>query len=137
MCHIMTNHGEVGSSQLDFQSSDHLSGCTGVTTNGQAFLKISLQFSDPNLDRTLQLKTVIVTFTSICQRMKKIHSIKIIAITVTIFLAACTPRAGHENIDTDSLVIAKGETLFKQNCSACHNFRQDAIGPQLAGVTEL
>jgi glucose/arabinose dehydrogenase/cytochrome c2 len=69
--------------------------------------------------------------------MKKISTLKIVIISATIFLAACTSRSGHENISTDSAVIAKGEELFKQNCSACHNFRQDAIGPQLAGVTEI
>jgi mono/diheme cytochrome c family protein len=69
--------------------------------------------------------------------MKKISTINIVVIIATIFVAACTSRSTNENISTDSLVIAKGEEQFKQNCSACHNFRQDAIGPQLAGVTEL
>ena len=30
----------------------------------------------------------------------------------------------------------KGQTLFDQNCSSCHNFRTNGIGPQLGGVTE-
>jgi mono/diheme cytochrome c family protein len=68
--------------------------------------------------------------------MKKISTITIIAITITAFLTVCTSRS-EEKISTDSIAITKGEELFKQNCSACHNFRQDAIGPQLAGVTEL
>jgi glucose/arabinose dehydrogenase/mono/diheme cytochrome c family protein len=30
----------------------------------------------------------------------------------------------------------KGQVLFEQNCSSCHNFRTNGIGPQLGGVTE-
>ncbi|NJL75894.1 MAG: c-type cytochrome [Saprospiraceae bacterium] len=37
---------------------------------------------------------------------------------------------------TDSESIAKGETLFQNNCSACHNFKNSGIGPNLAGLTE-
>lgn len=32
--------------------------------------------------------------------------------------------------------IAAGETLFKNNCSACHRVKGKLVGPQLAGVTE-
>lgn len=32
-------------------------------------------------------------------------------------------------------VIAKGESLFQQNCASCHSFTQRGIGPDLAGVT--
>ena len=38
-------------------------------------------------------------------------------------------------IPTEPAVIAHGKELFQANCSACHNFRQSAIGPNLAGVT--
>ena len=30
----------------------------------------------------------------------------------------------------------KGEVVFEQNCSSCHNFRANSIGPQLGGVAE-
>src|ERR1041385_6506551 len=30
----------------------------------------------------------------------------------------------------------KGQALFDQNCSSCHNFRSTGIGPQLGGITE-
>ncbi len=30
----------------------------------------------------------------------------------------------------------QGRSLFHNNCSGCHNFKQDGIGPDLAGVTE-
>jgi mono/diheme cytochrome c family protein len=36
---------------------------------------------------------------------------------------------------TDEQVIAQGQQLFQNNCSACHSFRQREIGPNLAGVT--
>ncbi|MEP7347195.1 MAG: cytochrome c, partial [Gemmatimonadaceae bacterium] len=39
------------------------------------------------------------------------------------------------SISTDSAVIAKGEVTFVRNCSGCHNFRQDGIGPHLGGLT--
>lgn len=35
----------------------------------------------------------------------------------------------------DRQVLAKGQQLFDSNCSACHNFRQKGIGPNLAEVT--
>ena len=36
---------------------------------------------------------------------------------------------------TDKELITKGQSLFQTNCSACHNFRQKGIGPNLTGVT--
>ena len=36
---------------------------------------------------------------------------------------------------SDSATIAKGESVFNQYCTGCHNFRQDGIGPQLGGLT--
>ncbi|GAB2554745.1 PQQ-dependent sugar dehydrogenase [Spirosoma areae] len=31
----------------------------------------------------------------------------------------------------------KGEKLFDVNCTSCHNFKQDGIGPQLGGLKEV
>lgn len=36
---------------------------------------------------------------------------------------------------TDKKVIAKGQLLVEANCSACHNFLQKGIGPELSEVT--
>lgn len=36
--------------------------------------------------------------------------------------------------DTNRPVLAKGQQLFQNNCSACHNFRQKGIGPDLSAV---
>lgn len=38
-------------------------------------------------------------------------------------------------IPADSVTLAEGERLFNQNCAGCHNFLEDGIGPQLAGIT--
>ena len=36
---------------------------------------------------------------------------------------------------TDSKILAKGQQLFQNNCSACHNFLQKGIGPSLEKAT--
>jgi glucose/arabinose dehydrogenase/cytochrome c2 len=36
----------------------------------------------------------------------------------------------------DSLTATRGYTYFFNKCSGCHNFKQDAIGPQLSGITD-
>jgi glucose/arabinose dehydrogenase/cytochrome c551/c552 len=40
-----------------------------------------------------------------------------------------------EDISTSSDQIRIGRTLFEQNCSTCHNFNENAIGPNLSGLT--
>lgn len=55
---------------------------------------------------------------------------------IILFWTACMP--GHIDtsaIATDSISIAKGGQLFSANCSSCHNFLRDGIGPQLGGLT--
>ena len=54
-----------------------------------------------------------------------------------IFFTACDieGRNGNAPISKDPATIAKGELVFNQHCSGCHNFRQDGIGPQLGGLT--
>ncbi len=41
----------------------------------------------------------------------------------------------HSFIANDSATIRKGKNSFDEKCSSCHNFSQDGIGPQLAGIT--
>lgn len=36
--------------------------------------------------------------------------------------------------DTNRPILPKGEQLFSNNCSPCHNFRQKGIGPDLSAV---
>lgn len=53
-----------------------------------------------------------------------------------LFLTHCNSKKSAQNeMGADSAAVVKGELLFTQNCSACHNFRQDGIGPQLGGIT--
>lgn len=69
--------------------------------------------------------------------MKKLY---LLISSVLLLLFAClactsgTPGADSA-IPLDSATLARGEASFNKNCSGCHNFRQDAIGPQLAGLT--
>lgn len=37
----------------------------------------------------------------------------------------------------DSLSVAKGQALFTQNCTSCHQIRVDGIGPKLSGITTI
>ncbi len=37
----------------------------------------------------------------------------------------------------DSLSIAKGQVLFTQNCTSCHQIKTDGIGPKLSGITSI
>jgi mono/diheme cytochrome c family protein len=52
------------------------------------------------------------------------------------FFVSCGPEESGSTISTDSVSIAQGQALFQNNCSGCHNFKQDGIGPDLSGVTE-
>ncbi len=36
----------------------------------------------------------------------------------------------------DSLMVAEGDKLFKQNCTACHQLKQRLVGPALQGVAQ-
>lgn len=49
--------------------------------------------------------------------------------------AGAKPTQATSPYSTDKEVIAKGQALFQSNCTACHNFKQKGIGPNLAGVT--
>lgn len=68
--------------------------------------------------------------------MNKKHCFAATAILVFFTaLSGCnTGPANKNSIATDSITIAAGADIFNQNCSGCHNFKQDGIGPQLSGV---
>jgi len=61
----------------------------------------------------------------------------LISIVFFFCCTACTSRTTSENASEtfDSAAISRGENIFRQDCSACHTFIQDGIGPQLGGVT--
>ena len=53
------------------------------------------------------------------------------------YLGGCKSSTSNSNlISSDSAAINSGEILFDKNCSGCHNFKQNNIGPQLSGVTK-
>ena len=53
-----------------------------------------------------------------------------------LFLYFVSCKSSDKNIiSSDPAVIAKGESFFTHECSGCHNFRQQGIGPQLSGIT--
>src|SRR5690606_36189029 len=57
-----------------------------------------------------------------------------IAIGSLLFIG-CNPTSKNEqNSAEDSVAIADGKLLFNRDCSACHSFTNDGIGPHLAGV---
>ena len=70
--------------------------------------------------------------------MKKATLLIIVSFSASTFIfQSCGSGDNKKNaIASDSASIASGETAFTQNCSSCHNFIQDGIGPQLAGLTE-
>lgn len=69
--------------------------------------------------------------------MKKGIPVILSAFLILLYCNACNSgaSAGSKSNTADSATIAKGEAAFNQNCSGCHNFRQDGIGPQLSGLT--
>ncbi len=68
---------------------------------------------------------------------KRILIIAIAALALLYFFSQCNSGTSVDNssIPTDSATIAVGEASFNKNCSGCHNFRQDGIGPHLGGLT--
>ncbi|MEO9003957.1 MAG: PQQ-dependent sugar dehydrogenase [Ginsengibacter sp.] len=70
--------------------------------------------------------------------MKKVILMFFISLVVLIYFISCHQGnfTDSNGISSDSTSVAKGEATFTKDCSGCHNFRQDAIGPQLAGITD-
>ncbi|MEO8763085.1 MAG: PQQ-dependent sugar dehydrogenase [Ginsengibacter sp.] len=70
--------------------------------------------------------------------MKKETLIVSPAFLFLLFFSACNSNSSLDKsaISTDTVIIAKGKTTFIKNCSGCHNFRQDDIGPALGGLTD-
>jgi len=70
-------------------------------------------------------------------KKKILISSQFFVIVILSLLTACTSnQSDYSDIPTDSVTLAKGQLAFSQNCSSCHNFRQDGIGPQLGGITK-
>ncbi|HEY4937182.1 MAG TPA: PQQ-dependent sugar dehydrogenase [Puia sp.] len=68
--------------------------------------------------------------------MKKLITCLIIPGSIALSFLSCGPGKTTNIISTDSLSITRGQNLFNQNCSGCHGFHNDGIGPNLSGITE-
>jgi len=68
---------------------------------------------------------------------KRILIVSAVVLLQVYLFSSCNSETSIDNssISTDSTNIAAGEASFNKNCSGCHNFRQDGIGPQLGGIT--
>jgi glucose/arabinose dehydrogenase/mono/diheme cytochrome c family protein len=67
--------------------------------------------------------------------MRKIIPVGLLNVLLVLFLVCCK-SPDKNSISSDPTLIAKGENSFTQNCSGCHNFRQEGIGPALSGITD-
>ncbi|GEO09067.1 PQQ-dependent sugar dehydrogenase [Segetibacter aerophilus] len=67
--------------------------------------------------------------------MKNTILIVLAAFLFRLLLIAGVPDSLDNWDAEDSTRVAKGESLFNQNCTGCHSFRQDGIGPNLGGLT--
>jgi mono/diheme cytochrome c family protein len=65
---------------------------------------------------------------------KTIPTLFILA-SILVYSSSCNSGKSPDSIATDSVSIEKGRLLFSKNCSGCHNFKQDGIGPNLSGIT--
>tara|TARA_R110002050_G_scaffold75052_5_gene160906 strand:- start:2331 stop:4019 length:1689 start_codon:yes stop_codon:yes gene_type:complete len=57
---------------------------------------------------------------------------------VIILINGCKPKESGgfgRDISKDPEIIDNGRVIFEELCSSCHNFKQDAIGPNLSGLT--
>lgn len=59
------------------------------------------------------------------------------AALAVLFLFSCTGKSSEFGVDilTNQEQIRKGKAIFEAQCSTCHEFTSDAIGPNLSGLT--
>jgi len=60
------------------------------------------------------------------------------ALLLFLMRSACSSQEDKkfgEDISTSSDQVVNGRALFEQNCSSYHNFNENAIGPNLSGLT--
>src|SRR6478752_8839595 len=71
-----------------------------------------------------------------CLNLKMTRLFLFAIISSLLIFQSCANQSSDSSVSSpiDSVAVANGELLFAQQCSSCHNFTQDAIGPQLSGV---
>ncbi len=69
--------------------------------------------------------------------MNQVHWISLSSIVFSFLLLACKNKNKIDvtHILKDSSSIQQGNILFAQHCTACHQFKQVGIGPDLGGLT--
>ncbi len=60
-----------------------------------------------------------------------------LTLALMLFFACKNNPPGHDPILKDEASINQGKILFDTHCAGCHNFKQDGMGPQLGGITQL
>jgi mono/diheme cytochrome c family protein len=74
--------------------------------------------------------------TFVLSLLKNFRNYSALLVILAVFgLASCNKEKKEGLYSSDVESIHAGEALFTKNCSACHNFRLNGIGPNLAGVT--
>jgi glucose/arabinose dehydrogenase/mono/diheme cytochrome c family protein len=74
--------------------------------------------------------------------MKKTVSIALSGVLLLwVSFSSCNSGSAtnHDSVSTDPAMVAKGRSLFENNCSSCHvlsDVSLNGIGPHLAGVTQ-
>lgn len=53
-----------------------------------------------------------------------------------LIISGLAGQAWTQNIPTDPIRVQKGEQLFNDNCSKCHAYGKQEIGPSLASITD-
>ena len=66
-----------------------------------------------------------------------LFSTSLIALSFLFLLNSCNSgtTSGYKSLPDDPGTIAAGKISFGKNCSGCHAFRRDGMGPKLAGIT--
>ncbi|MBN3521245.1 PQQ-dependent sugar dehydrogenase [Algoriphagus lutimaris] len=68
--------------------------------------------------------------------MKKLSTLfSVLTILATLSCTSTNEEEFGATISQDVDQIKAGKVLFDQNCSTCHNFNENAIGPNLSGLT--
>lgn len=52
-----------------------------------------------------------------------------------VLLQSLSANAQVGSYSANANILATGKKMFELHCATCHNFKQDGIGPNLAGVT--
>jgi glucose/arabinose dehydrogenase/mono/diheme cytochrome c family protein len=59
----------------------------------------------------------------------------IVALFFSWIIIGCQNAPDKSSISSDPATIAAGKAIFDKQCASCHGFKEDEIGPNLAGIT--